>query len=408
MSQQGPILVVSSGESSSLAAALSDTKVFPVIESSWPEAAHAVEQLQPAAVLLGGDAGADFAALAAQVANIKPYVPLVVIDPAISLPENALPFALTAGGFERLNSRLRAALRVRSLHTTVLRRIADDHTTQIKLNDTDPIQEATVLLIGRGAAYPALSVALGERIGVVGALSIEVAAKNLNARDFDGIVLAEGFSSRVVDAFLTVLAEDVRFRNLPVIVTIEDVNLFYDLPNLESISGDSVRITSNALPLIRQHAFEARLSRALKSIDTDGLLDPRTGLLTLEAFNRDIATAVYQTQLRGGGLSVARFSFGRNHERAQLDGARIASRLMRQMDFGAVQEDGAIIVVFAETDLRNAHMIARRLLSVMKHTIDASRESRAEPDVSVATLLANDSAKSILARLTEQARRVAS
>ena len=148
--------------------------------------------------------------------NIKPYVPLVVIDPQLSLPENALPFALTDGGFERLNCRLRAALRVRSLHATVLRRVADDPATQIKLSDTDPIEEATVLLIGRGAAYPALSVALGERMGVVGALSIEAAAKHLNARDFDGIVLAEGFSPRVVDAFLTVLAEDVRFRNLPV------------------------------------------------------------------------------------------------------------------------------------------------------------------------------------------------
>ena len=81
MSQQGPILVVSSGESSSLAAALSDTKMFPVIETNWPEAAHAVGQLQPAAVLASGDAGAGFAALAAQVAELKPYVPLVVIDP---------------------------------------------------------------------------------------------------------------------------------------------------------------------------------------------------------------------------------------------------------------------------------------------------------------------------------------
>ena len=151
----------------------------------------------------------------------------------MSLPENALPFALTDGGFERLNSRLRAALRVRSLHATVLRRIADDQATQIKLSDTDPIQEATVLLIGRGAAYPALSVALGERMGVVGALSIEAAAKHLNARDFDGIVLAEGFSARVVDAFLTVLAEDVRFRNLPVVVTIDGLTANYDLPNLE-------------------------------------------------------------------------------------------------------------------------------------------------------------------------------
>jgi hypothetical protein len=290
----------------------------------------------------------------------------------------------------------------------VLRRVADDPATRIKLSDSDPIQEATVLLIGRGAAYPALSVALGERISVVGALSIEAAAKQLNLRDLDGIVLAEGFSPRVVDAFLTVLAEDVRFRNLPVAVTIEGVTLAHDLPNFEPICGDAARIASNALPLIRQHAFESRLSRALKSIDAGGLLDPRTGLLTLEAFNRDFATAVVETQSRGGGLSVARFSYHRGHERAQRDGARIISHLMRQTDFGAMQEDGSIVVVFAETDLRNAHMIARRLSSVMKHTVHATRESRAEPAVSVATLTATDSAKSLLARLTDESRRAAS
>ena len=34
---------------------------------------------------------------------------------------------------------------------------------------------------------------------------------------------------------------------------------------------------------------------------------------------------------------------------------------MRQMDFGALEDDGSIVVVFADADLRNAHMIARRL-----------------------------------------------
>jgi hypothetical protein len=321
------------------------------------------------------------------------------------VPANALPFVLSDGGFERLNCRLRAALRVRSLHATVLRRVAGD---QVTPSDTDPIEEATVLLIGRGAAYPALSVALGERMSVVGAFSIEAAAKHLNARDFDGIVLAEGFSPRVVDAFLTVLAEDVRFRNLPVVVAIDGLTANYDLPNLELIPSDPARVASNALPLIRQHAFESRLSRLLKSIDAGGLLDPRTGLLTLDAFNRDFATAVFQSQSHSGGLSVARFSYHRSSERALRDGARIVSRLMRQMDFGAMQDDGSIVVAFAETDLRTAHVIARRLSSVMKHTVRASRESRFEPEVTVATLLPSDSAKSILARLTNQPRRAAS
>ena len=144
------------------------------------------------------------------------------------------------------------------------------------------------------------------------------------------------------------------------------------------------------------------MSRTLRSIDAGGLLDPRTGLLTPAAFDRDFATAVYQTLSRGGGLSVARFAFDPAHPRAQLDGARIISRLMRQMDFGAAQQDGSVVVAFAETDLRTAHMIARRLSSVMRHTSHGKRDTRAEPVVTLATMLPSDSAKSLLARLTER------
>jgi hypothetical protein len=253
-------------------------------------------------------------------------------------------------------------------------------------------------------------VALGERMGVVGALSIEAAAKHLNARDLDGIVLGEGFSSRVVDAFLTVLAEDARFRNLPIVVTNSGLTPAYDLPNLELTSGDPADIAANALPLIRQHAFEVRLRRTLTAIDSGGLLDQRTGLLTQAAFDRDFATAVYQTTARGSELSVARFSFGRAPERVRLDAARILSRLMRRMDFATLPDDGSLIVVFAETGSREAHMIAKRLSSVMKHTMHGpKRDSRIDPRVTLATLQPSDSARSILARLYHQdARRIAS
>ena len=190
-----------------------------------------------------------------------------------------------------------------------MRRLDDDPAHATTLPDTDPVRDATVLLIGRGAAYPALSVALGERMGVVGALSIEAAAKHLNARDIDGIVLGEGFSARVVDAFLTVLAEDARFRNLPVVVTSDGLTPAYDLPNLEIISGDPDRVAANALPLIRQHAFEAHLSRTLRSIDAGGLLDPRTGLLTLGGLqprlrHRGLSDAVARRRIVGGALRL--------------------------------------------------------------------------------------------------------
>jgi hypothetical protein len=414
MSQQGPIIIVSAAQRPSFAPTLDDAKMFPVIDASWADASRAVEELQPAAVVVAMSEAAEthLEVLAKKIAARQPYLPLIAVDPKIasriSLPENAIPFARTSGNYDRLAARLRASLRVRTLHATVLRRLDDDSALRTPLSDNDPARDATVLLVGRGAAYPALSVALGERIGVVGALSIEAAAKHLNVRDIDGIVLGEGFSTRVVDAFLMVLSEDARFRNLPVVLTSHAVAPAYDLPNLEIISGNPERITANALPLIRQHAFEAHLSRTLRSIDAGGLLDAQTGLLTPAAFKRDLATAVYQTLSRGGGLSVARFAFDLDHPRAQIDGARILSRLMRQMDFGAAQEDGSVIVAFAETDLRTAQMIARRLSSVMRHTSTCKRETRLEPVVTLATMLPSDSAKSLLARLYDEARRAAS
>ena len=418
MSQQGPILVVSTAKQPSFAATIGIGRLFPVIETEWADAVRAVEQVQPAAVLAAtSDTDATgLAELATRVAARQPYLPLISVDPRIPHPDNVIPFfqsqipqtqvSQTQGGADRLQARLRAALRVRSLHATVMRRL--EPATPMALSHIDPARDATVLLIGRGGAYPTLSVALGERTGVVGALSIEAAAKHLNVRDIDGIVLGEGFSPRVIDAFLTVLTEDARFRNLPIVLTGGELAPAYELPNLEVVSADAAEVVATALPLIRQHAFEAHLSRTLKAIDADGLIDARTGLLTPEAFERDFASAIYQTQQRGGGLSVARFAFDPEHPRAQFDGARIISRLMRQMDFGAADADGSVVVVFAETDLKTAHTIARRLSSVMRHTSHGQRDARAEPAVTVATLLPNDSAKSLRSRLHEEAHRAAS
>lgn len=408
MSQQGPILIVSTGGRPSFAAALDEAKLFPVVDAGWTDAARAVDQLRPGAILassFGIDKPA-FDALAVQAVACAPYLPLIAVDPEQPLPGNAIPFTHSDDRQDRLLLRLNSALRVRSLHATVMRRL--DPPRRIAISDIDPARDATVLLIGRGGTYPALSVALGERTGLVGALSIEAAAKHLNSRDIDGIVLGEGFAPRVVDAFLTVLAEDVRFRNLPVVTATGSAKADYDLANLELAAEDPADVADVIVPLVRQHAFEVHLSRTLRAIDANGLVDARTGLLTSTAFERDFATAVYQAQSRGSGLSVARFAFDTAHPRAQFDGARIISRLMRQSDFGAAGGDGSVIVVFAETDLRNAHMIARRLSAVMRHTSHGKRDIRVEPAVTVATLMPNDSAKSLLARLSEEAQRAAS
>jgi hypothetical protein len=409
--QQGPIIAVSDDKRAAFMAALGGDTTFPVIEATWAEASRAVAQLHPAIVLAGAPENAgdeELDALARQIDDVQPYLPLLVIDPKGTLPTNAIPFSSGGASWDRLLPRLRAALRVRTLHITVLRRLSDQ-AAKTAVAEIDPARDATVLLVGRAGAYPALSVALGERMGVVGALSIEAAAKHLNTRDIDGIVLGEGFTDRVVDAFLTVLSEDPRFRNLPVVATLAGLVPAYDLSNLEITTGDPACVASHVLPLIRQRAFETHLSRALRSIDAGGLLDPLTGLLTASAFDRDFAAAVHQTLANGGGLSVARFAFDPANSRARLDGARLLSRLLRQMDFGTLRDDGSAFVVFAETDLRTAHVVARRLFSVMRHTTyDNKGAQRNEPAVSVATLLPHDTMQSLLARLNDEGHRAAS
>ncbi|WP_315757440.1 MULTISPECIES: GGDEF domain-containing protein [unclassified Bradyrhizobium] len=410
MSQQGPLLIVSPSTRPSLTAALAAAQILPSVETRWTDALSAMSKVQPAAVVAvmeGADA-AELAALSRHIGARKPYVPLIAITPGdATLPDHALPLQ-DSDNHERLLARLRAALRVRTLHTTVLRRLDEKKTPDAALPETDPLDDATVLLLGRGSSLPGLSVALGERMAVVGALSIEAAAKHLSSRDIDGIVLGEGFSPRVVDAFLAVLAEDTRFRNLAVVVTANQPAPLQELANLEIIAGAPAHIAASALPLIRQHAFEARLNRTLRAIEAGGMLDPQTGLLTRNAFARDFASAVSQTQKNGGSLAVARFAFDPVNPRAQYDGARIISRLMRRMDFGTHEDNGSVVVVFAETDLRSAHAIARRLSSVMRHTSHGKRDTRTEPSVTVAALQPGDTARALLARVYGEAQRAAS
>jgi hypothetical protein len=413
MSQQGPIIVVACEGRPAFADVLTEAAAFPVVEATWQDALPTVKKLQPALIVAEISEGCtdQLNAVASCAEALSPYVPLIAVGALPSPPPNVLPFDGSDKTYARLAARANAALRVRTLHATVLRRLDDPAMAGTILPETDPLHDATALLVGRGASYPALSVALGLEMGVVGALSIEAGAKHLNIRDIDGVIVGEGFSPRVTDAFLTVLSEDARFRHLPVIVagSLAGIKASYELANLEVIRGEPQQVVANAAPLIRQQAFETRLSRALKSLEAGGVIDPRTGLLTTEAFDKDFARAVSDIAARGGGLSAARFAFDGKDGRTSLDAARILSRLMRRMDFASLQADGSIIAAFAETDLRMANVIVRRLASVLKHTmLSADDKTRMDPQVTLATLKANDSAEAVLERLQTGSQRAAS
>jgi GGDEF domain-containing protein len=420
MALQGPFVVVTDNPAPDIVEALRDAGAFPIIETSWPDAVAAMASVEPEAVIITephGDRGRadEFArVLAARLdAGNGIFTPVIARtreDVAAPIPDAltispSLPAA-------RIVPKLGAATRIRALHGTVLRRM-ETLTSQGEvvppLPDSDPLEEATVLVAGRGRSYPQLAVAVGERVGLVGALSVESAARALNARDIDGIVIGDGFGPRVVEALLTVLSEDARFRDLPVAVlgghhhVVEEFAAL--LPNLDRIAEGPERLVERFLPYVRLHAFGERLKRMLKSLDAKGMIDPDTGLLGQDAFWRDLNRAVDDAEKRGVGLSIARFSFDCSDRRVSLDAARLLSRLMRQVDFACREADDSIFAVFTETDLRTAHVIARRLAAILKNTMlepDRTRGGGIDTAITLATLKPTDNVESLIGRIVRE------
>jgi PleD family two-component response regulator len=158
---------------------------------------------------------------------------------------------------------------------------------------------------------------------------------------------------------------------------------------------------SRLLPLVRMHAFEARLKRMMVSLDTDGMFDPDTGLLTRDTFRRDLEKAVAEASDRSLALSLARFSFDGLSLRGGMDAARLMPRLVRNIDFATRAEDGAILVAFTQTDLRSAHVVARRLAAALKNSMLAARrrQDKLVANVTLATLNAGDTPDSLVARV---------
>src|SRR5580704_4360580 len=270
MALQGTFVVVADSPAQDVVAGLSAAGAFPVIEARWAEAPAALASIEPEAIVLGDICGNDKHTFALQRALAErrkktgdiliPIIARTSDDVAVGIPD-ALAIAASAP-VERIARRLASMLRIRALHATVLRRtdtLASRGLFPPELKTADPLDDASVLLVGRGRSYPELSVALGEKVGVIGALSVERAARTLNARDIDGIVIGDGFGPKIVEALLAVVADDVRFRDLPVAVlgghpaTIEPFCL--GLPNLERTSEGPQRLVERFMPFVRVHAF---------------------------------------------------------------------------------------------------------------------------------------------------------
>jgi hypothetical protein len=418
MTLLGPMVVVAETSAADLVGVLGKAGAFPIIETRWADAPAAIAEIQPVALAIadpqGSPAPRHVRALAQCIETrggpVTPVIALVdhCCGPALA---DALSIALD-DSTDRLIARLRAALRIRTLHATVLRRARIARATKAASTSMPAglLADATVLCVGRGGSYPALSAAIGERVGMIGAHSAETAARYLNSRDIDGVILGDGLGARVIQALFVLLARDPRFRDFPIGVlnnaTVDDERL----ANLVRVEGDPVRLVERMLPFVRLQAFEAHLRRMLRSLENDGVIDPETGLLDAAAFWRDLERAVEETEQTGGALSLARFSFeGVTDRRAHIDAARLFSRLVRHIDFACREQDGSILAAFTETDLRSAHVLARRFATALRHTMLAPGSDRRSisPTITLATLKPTDNLGTLVARVGSYPRMAA-
>jgi hypothetical protein len=402
MSLQGPLLVVADAPALELVQALSAGGAFPIVESNWADSPTAFASVKPAAVIVAApDAPpSDSAArmLCLQIATATgPLVPVIGVTEAGREP--ALPIALPADGTapcDRLVARLQSVLRVREQHAAVLRRA--DAATAATLTATDALDEATVLIAGRGPLSQAIGHALG-RVKTVGTVSVEGAARHLNGRDIDGVIVGEGLSPLMIDAFLAALADDARFRDLPVAVIGRIGHpIPAALPNVDHVEADARSIVARMLPMIRLHAFSARLARALAALDAGGAIDAETGLMTPDAFAHELGLAIAAASDRSQPLSLAHFSFDGLTARAAFDAARMVTRLVRTVDFAGRDETGAILMAFTQTDLRSAHVVARRIAGALKSAMPGPTQAVAA-NVTLATWKAGDTVDTLMLRV---------
>jgi hypothetical protein len=409
MALLGPMVVVAESSAADLIDVLGKAGAFPIMETRWVDAPTALSEVQPVALAIADPRGAPspqhVRALAqcidARGGPVMPVIALLEEDSALPIPD-ALTIALD-DSTDRLVARLRSALRIRTLHAKVLRRAHSAGAKKAMPTSVPPdlLDGATVLCVGRGAFYPALSVAIGERVGLIGALTVDTAVRYLNARDVDGIIIGEGLGARGVEGLLTMLAEDERFRELPVGLlnnaAIDDERL----PNLVRLEAVAERLVERVLPFVRLQAFESRLKRMLKSLESEGVIDPDTGLLAAEAFWRDLNRAIHASEEAGGALSVARFTFEGVDRRSDIDAARLFSRLVRSVDFACREQDGSILAVFTETDLRSAHLLARRIASVLRRTMLSPGGDRRtiKPTITLSALKPSDNLGTLVARI---------
>jgi hypothetical protein len=392
---------------------LAHAGAFPVLPVRFIEAPAAAAALMPAAVVVvrdgqAVDSHAD-AALQALVAEwAGPFLPLVdlVMPGGRVVPGSlALPVAHDLAG-DDLVAVLARARRVRATAAAARRRGLAGLP-----RFADALDDATLLVAGRGAAYPALSTRIGEAAALVGVLRLETVHDHLAAREIDGIVIGDGFGAGAVEALLERLSADPSLRHMPVAV------LGARAPAIRApgappflVARDPAVLCDLILPHARLAAHAAALARHLEAANREDALDPATGLHRYAPFLAELDELASEVAEGQTVLSCLRIDLPADTApRVRRDLARMVARLVRDVDIATADAQGGILIALGGTDLRMAQVVARRLGSIVRHSLFEAPDGvvAIEPDYALVAARPGDTAATLTARLHQRPSRAA-
>src|SRR6266508_2539460 len=145
MALLGPMVVVAESSAADLLDVLGKAGAFPIVETRWADAPAAIGEIQPVALAIADARGAP------SPQHVGAVIQCVEtrggpVTPVIALVEN------------NSSPVMPSALRIRTLHATVLRRsrTAGAKKRAPAFIPPDLLDDATVLCVGRGGSYPAL------------------------------------------------------------------------------------------------------------------------------------------------------------------------------------------------------------------------------------------------------------
>ena len=346
MSLQGPIIVVADIRPPA-GASVEHAGAFPIVETKWSDAPTAFVSVKPSAVVIAqpgappSESRALHAALADRDRRIGPIVPIIARVRGEAVPRfrsRFLPMPSLADRKVRRpaefgHARARAARHGAASHREFHAQVGKLPSLRIG----DALDDATVLIAGRGPLYPALSVAMGERVSMVGALSVDTAAKYLALARNRRHRRRRRLLPRMVEAFLTVLAGETLFRDIPVAV-IGQTNGYR--PTL-SATACPTSITSTATRRAGMGAWcrwcactpSRRGSSVCSSRSTPTVCSIRDRPVHARRLSRNCPS---RSPRRATAASRCRShaspSQGGN-DRADLERARLVTRLIRTIDF---------------------------------------------------------------------------